>query len=183
MIAERRHREKRTAELRDQHLLVTARMYLKGATLREIGRENDVSPQTVMRDVAIIRELWFQRMAEDYDELVARELAKLDELERVAWEAWEASKTRESTTSGQTTGATATQFATLRRDESAGDATFLARVAWCIDRRVKLLGLDKYEKERAASGGGAGFALPQFHALIEAARAAGELDTDYRVIA
>jgi hypothetical protein len=103
---------------------------------------------------------------------IARELEKINHLEATYWEAWHASlKPKESRSTGTTDRQRTVQVptavlqamiavngsiqgngtlalpssdtrATLLREERDGNAMYLMGVQWCIDRRIKLLGLD-----------------------------------------
>ena len=46
----------------------------------------------VIRDLKIIQKAWADSAIFDYNEAVGRELARIDNLERVYWEAWDKSK-------------------------------------------------------------------------------------------
>ena len=97
------HRRRRVAELRLQHY-----------TECEIAEAVGVAQSTVSRDLAAIRDEWLERRMTAYDDWVAEELAKLDELER-----------------------------SLLALALAGQTSAVDRVLGIMDRRAKLLGLDK----------------------------------------
>lgn len=139
---------KRTKIQREYDLKEISSLYLQGwiqaAIVDHIKkiRPYTVTQSTVSRDLKTIQERWLASSVRSFDEARAQELAKLDELERVAWDAYELSKepiVRRKTAKkvdGQTTEAT--QEVSL----GYGDPRFLDKVSWCIDRRCKLLGLD-----------------------------------------
>ena len=104
---------------------------------------------------------------QDIDKAKAKELAKVDKLERTYWEAWERSlealerrSTRMSGTITKEVDApdgskrfvqeTPTQqaFTTVER---LGDSRYLQGVQWCIERRCKILGIDAPEKHNLSS--------------------------------
>lgn len=79
------------------------RLYLQGMTQREIVEQMEkwgtkVSQSTVSNDLAAIRELWLSRSAGLFNAKMAEEVAKLDRMEREAWDNYEASKKRENRT-------------------------------------------------------------------------------------
>lgn len=150
---------KRTKGQREADNETIARLYLQSKTLREIaeavnqGRpeEQHIGPRQVSNSLAGIRAAWLDNAAQDYDAHVSRELARVDEIEREAWEAWERSKrqartVRTKTTAalpqpeGQALGAPAVETTETLADQ-AGDPRFLDKVGWCIEQRVKILGL------------------------------------------
>jgi transcriptional regulator with XRE-family HTH domain len=133
---------------------------LQGKTQYEIAERLGVSQPTICRDLRAIRKLWIKESIKDFGEMRARELAEIDHLERTYWEAWERSLGHVS--AGQKLGiirstmhylgegedegeGPATKKVTVREDEVVGDLGALQGVQWCIDRRIKLLGLDSPE--------------------------------------
>src|SRR5581483_4024403 len=80
-----------------------AERYLRGETQWEIARTLGVSQGQVSRDLKAIRQEWLNSSVCNFNELKAREIAKVDELERTYWAAWEESKkTREVSTTEKT---------------------------------------------------------------------------------
>jgi hypothetical protein len=95
----------------------------------------------------------------DLDAARAKELARIDRLERVAWRAWRRScrqKERASTRlekaldEGARAGKTVSSKQTEGRD---GNAEYLKRVEWCINKRCELLKLNP--PQRLEHGGSA----------------------------
>jgi hypothetical protein len=123
-----------------------ARLYLQRWTQAEIGQRLGLSRQQVGYDLNTVREEWLQSSLVDFNARKAEELARIDRLERVYWDAWEASgKEKETTTSEQVSkggGGDERTKAAIRKEERTGDPRYLAGVQWCIDRRSKILGLD-----------------------------------------
>jgi hypothetical protein len=76
----------------------------------------------------ILMRRWEKASTAQIDEHKARELEKVDQLEREYWNTWERSCKEVEQDDGTTSF-----FA---------DPRFLTGVQWCIDRRCKLLGLD-----------------------------------------
>ena len=125
-----------------------AGMYLQGLSQWEIGRRLGVSQQCVAKDVLALEREWLASAVTDINAAKAKELARIDRLERVAWAAWrrscqqkERSTTRmERKLDEDTQKAKAvTSKATEARD---GNADYLKRVEWCISKRCELLKLD-----------------------------------------
>ncbi len=74
------------------------------------------------------------------NEAKAKELARVDHLEREYWEAWERSVGEHRTK-------------TLKTEEINGDPRYLSGIQWCINKRCELLGLDAPSKTDITSGG------------------------------
>jgi Trp operon repressor len=86
-------------------------------TQREIAAEIGVSVATVNRDLAVVRAEWADRRSQSYESWVAEELAKIDLLERAILPA-----------------------------AIAGDDKAQARIVQFMDRRARMMGLDKPER-------------------------------------
>lgn len=63
-------------------------MYLQGKAQWEIAAELKVSANTVSLDIAAVEKMWLASTLRDFDAAKAEQLAKIDNLERRAWEAW-----------------------------------------------------------------------------------------------
>ena len=66
---------------------------------------------------------------------------RIDNLEAVAWDAWEHSKENKETSTTKQVGNVTTE-ATTRLECQSGNPAFLEMVLKCIDRRCRLMGLD-----------------------------------------
>jgi len=117
-------------------------LYLKGWLQVDIAQELNVDQSTISRDIKSLISEWKNEASSNTDELIAHELSRINLLEQTYWEQFEASKdpvVRRKTAKkvdGQTTEAT--QEISL----GTGDPRFLQGVQWCVERRIKLLGLD-----------------------------------------
>ena len=76
--------------------------------------------QQIGYDLKQIRQQWRDEALLDYNAAIGRDLAVISEVEREAWAAWEGSK----------------------GGDGLGDPRYLSAVGSCIERRIKLLGLD-----------------------------------------
>lgn len=144
---------KRRKDQRERDLQDVAHLYLKGRTQHEIAerlsadgdRGYSVTQQTVSNDLREIRRRWQESAVCDFGAAMALELAKIDNAEREAWEAWHRSiGQRVITTAGRDNGGTGNGRgrAQVRTEDQFGDPRYLAQIQSCIDRRCKLLGLD-----------------------------------------
>lgn len=137
--------------------LAIAEMYLAGKRQMEIAEKLNLNQATISRDIAALHKEWRLQAAQRVDTYKAQELAKIDQLERTYWAAWERSceEARRQTTrmAGTITrevgSGTERRFIqdtptiqTITTLQGMGDQKFLAGVQWCIERRCKLLGID-----------------------------------------
>lgn len=67
-------------------------MYLRGEYQSEIAKHFGVNQSTISRDIAALRDEWLQSALVDINEAKAKELAKVDQLEREYWDAWQRSR-------------------------------------------------------------------------------------------
>jgi Trp operon repressor len=86
-------------------------------TQREIAVELGVSVATINRDLAVVRAEWAERRSQSYESWVGEELAKIDLLERAILPA-----------------------------AISGDDKAQARLVQFMDRRARMMGLDKPER-------------------------------------
>lgn len=82
----------RKAIVREQDMVLVAKLALEGLTTREIATELDVSQATVVELIAQVKARWQTVSVEYWHAWVMTELAKLQQVEDEAWEAWHASK-------------------------------------------------------------------------------------------
>jgi len=128
-----------------------ANFYLKGDTQMDIAEKVGVDQATISRDLKAIQAIWADKAVEAIDQKKAEELAKIDKLERTYWEGWERSieafkaKIVKGKKSKAGQGAEDIEQ-TLKEEERVGDPRFLAGVQWCIDKRLKLFGLEAPQK-------------------------------------
>lgn len=150
------------------------RMYVQGFTQAEIAHKLKLDPSHVSTELSKIREDWLQVIVQNYDEIKSRELAKIDNLERTAWEAWEKSckpatiKTKkvqsffqtveeppdsgneseegEYIPSRKSVATPIKQHLESTKKGQNGNPAYLDRIAWCIEMRLKIFGILKEQK-------------------------------------
>lgn len=152
----------KTSSRRYQTLLrrhTIAKLLCQGLDQTAIGEKVGVSQSCVSRDLTWIRSQWKREMETKFNENLVKELAKIDNLERMCWEAWEKSAKdyKQKTTKakgkipGKDKGTNVPKPDYLEKTDKEvtafGDPRFLQGVQWCIERRCKLLGLDAPEKK------------------------------------
>lgn len=120
--------------------VIIARMYLQQSTQMEIAQKLELDQATISRDLQDIQEEWRKSTLIDMNEAKQRELARIDQLEREAWDAWQRSigekveKTKKIKEDGTDE--------TVRTYDEAGDPRYLSVIAECIEKRMKILGLN-----------------------------------------
>lgn len=134
-----------------------AQRYLRRQTQHEIATALGLTRELVKYDLQVIQAQWRKDTARDLDADKADALARIDELERTYWVAWVASQEdKEVTVQESGKGGTGgdRMKAQVRKEGREGNATFLAGVMTCIDRRCKLLGLDAPVKQEVSGPDG-----------------------------
>lgn len=127
-----------------------AALYLAGRTQAEIAAAVGLSQGRVSRHLRAVREEWAAAARADFEARLAEELARIDAIERRAWECFERSRQdAESrhvrTETGGEFDAAGKPIPTKTISErhtkgQAGDPRFLERVSWCVEQRLKVLG-------------------------------------------
>ena len=151
----------------NQRAVMTARreqvasLYLRGMSQQTIAVDLDIGQATVSRDLSALQKAWQASALVDVDEAKARELARIDELERTYWLEWEASKhDKEATATKKVKAGEGSERleATVRKEQRLGDPRYLAGVQWCITRRCEIMGIDA--PKRSEWGGKDGTPIP-----------------------
>lgn len=151
-----------------------ARMYLQGMSQAEIAEKYDLDRTQITKDLKAIRQQWLESRLADYNELIHRELASIEEVERNAWEGWHRSCENAVTVKRTGTGEAETDTETTVKGQ-AGDASFLKVILDCCKRRCDLLGLDAPKKIAQTDKDGNDIPVDKRRAtLIEALNAARE---------
>lgn len=114
----------RSQSQRDRDRLKISGLYLQGKTQWEIKEIIGVSQGTVSNDLRALQKAWMESSLLNINEGVAKELRRINFIEREAWESWASSKT----------------------ETTFGDTKYLQIVQWCIDRRCKIIGFDAPQK-------------------------------------
>jgi hypothetical protein len=117
--------------------------HLKGETQWQIAEAVGIDQGNVSRDLAWVHALWLEESKLAHGERVARELARIDETERQAWQAWQRSQQIAETTRTRKTLPGERLTAEVQRQDQVGDPHFLEIILKCSERRSKLLGLEK----------------------------------------
>ncbi len=137
---------------REVRLAQVASLYLANMRQYKIADRLQVSVGQISYDLGTLKRRWHNQI-EGFKEALGEQVAKLDEIEREAWEAWEESKlvgvqskTERKIVEGSECESDAYDRAQLRYEDQYGDPRYLHRVEACISRRCKLLGIDASTK-------------------------------------
>lgn len=144
-------------------------MYLARKPMHEIAEALGVSVPTISNDLAFLRKQWQTETERNMSEAKAQELARIDRIEEVAWEAWYKSvgkntaKTVEAeetphmimgvndkgkrVPTGETKLSLVSKTTKVTTREQTGDTRYLDKIQWCIEMRVKMLGLAPKEEK------------------------------------
>jgi predicted transcriptional regulator len=157
-----------------------ARRYLHGEPQDAIAASLGMTQPAVSYHLAKVQAQWRASAITAIEDAKARELARIDALEREYWAAWDASKQERTTsTTASTTAADAKAEtktgekrtrAQIQKQQRDGNPAFLAGIQWCVSERAKLLGLYAPTKQDVTSGG----KVLDFAALMLAAKNAAE---------
>lgn len=146
---------KRTVSERARDIALTAKYYLQGHSMRSIadklnsraGVTYTITYKSVHNDIMASQDLWLASAIIDLDAFKAQQVAKLDLVEKEAWDAWEKSKAnRIRTTKNLEEGREYTAKDINQPDQvvtenSAGDIRFLNLAMDCVMKRNELMGL------------------------------------------
>jgi hypothetical protein len=136
-------RPKRSAAQREQDLVTLAKLYLQGVTLTAIAQQMGLARQQISYDLKLIRTRWRESTVVDFNEATNRELERLDLIETENWASWRESKLplETSTTERVQTAAGQTERARLQKRARPGDPRYMDAIRWCVDARIRVLGL------------------------------------------
>ena len=127
---------------REAHLLTVADMYLTGSPQSTIAEKVGVSRQMVGAYLKKLQARWQAQANEAIDARKARELARLDRLEREYWLGWERSQRDAETVKQKQIGKG--ELAKIQAEKvsrgQAGDPRYLEGIMGCIEMRLKVVG-------------------------------------------
>lgn len=136
----RTHKKKLSDQMR------VGRLYLRGYGVDEIASLTGLGERMVQSEITALRKGWTQRVQLDVQTATFQELDRIAALERDAHDGWMRSLGQVNVETKQATTASSGQVnrATVRNAGNRdGNPVFLARMAWCVEQRCKLLGLEK----------------------------------------
>jgi hypothetical protein len=104
------------------------------------GSGKPYSQSSIANDLKCMRQEWRTQRAEKIDEMIDLELARIDQVEREAWVAWERSVGK-NTTITEKTSADGSETS-IKTEKLAGDPRFLSIQLDCVKKRCEVLGLN-----------------------------------------
>lgn len=155
LASKTRNGRKFTKEEREDIRARVAALRLQGFTFKEIGEDLGISTSMAYEEYKVVEHRWRVTAFHAINELKSRELARLDVVESEAWEAWRRSQqdateiTQDYVGAGDARMLAGTKARKTGRD---GDARFLKIVVDCVDRRIKILGLEEDTRGAIPSG-------------------------------
>jgi len=146
----KRKANKRTKQERLAGRARIAELYLEGTRQVEIAKiltnETGIiySLDMVKVDVSKIRKDWLESSIRDFDQLKSEQLAKLDVLERNAWDQWHRSceSSKKVTIEDKKDSAFPGVNTKTETISEVGDPRYLNTILSIIERRCKILSLD-----------------------------------------
>lgn len=171
--AEKHPVKKRTEEERERDLEIISRLFLTvKPTLQqavillkeETKSEYTISFQQISYDLDTIRKRWMESANEKMDAIKSRELAKIDAIEKEAWDSWIKSKGEQTVATRKIIGSlkeanedkelqseinkmqkkTLVSGSTVKKEH--GDTRYMNLIMWCIDKRIEILGIKEATK-------------------------------------
>lgn len=127
---------------------IVARLYMvEDMTQMEIAQELGVSQSTISKDVAKIHEEFKMRQTLPLQWYKEQQLQKLNAIEKAAREGWERSIGKSTRVVEKSSLDNNNQLVITEKvettDELPGDPRFLNQMIACVDRRIRILGLDE----------------------------------------
>lgn len=141
----------KTIEIARRRALV-AEMYIRKMYQHDIAAELGVTRRTIINDLQALQKEWQESAAVNIAESKAEQLAKIDELERQAWDAWEQSKGERKISRIRGAPGKADDSKpnilekTVTTEERTGNIVYWNAVLDCIKERCKILGLNAPEQ-------------------------------------
>jgi predicted transcriptional regulator len=139
-----------------------AELYLRGVAQYKIAEELNVTSGLISQDLKKLSEQWQASINENIDKIKAREMEKINNLERQYHDAWIRScevKTKKSAKkkgltnkTGQSLGIDSKEQ-TFTEEQQIGDPRFLEGVRWCITKREEIFGYGAAKKIDLSSKG------------------------------
>jgi len=119
---------KRSRQEREHDLVIIAKDYFEGKYQAEIAAKLGLTQQQVSYDLKKLQKRWVAESLQHITQGKARELAKVDNLERHYWEAFRKSQEL------------------LKDEKKIGRISYLTGVQWCINKRCQIMGFDAPSK-------------------------------------
>lgn len=135
-----------SAEILERRRRVAVAWNQLGMTVKETALDIGVSVSTISGDRRWLLDCWQKSVQADVVEVVARELAKLEDQEAELWDAWQNSKANYTKVFDKQAVTKAGDVEDLHETEEGSkepNYKFMELILKCQERRARLLGLDK----------------------------------------
>lgn len=149
MARRKKNKKERSQETLAQHYEIETRMYLQGYTQAKIGEHLGIHHATVSTDLKTVREMWRNSAMINMNEMLNRELTRIDVIEHEAWGEWRRSKDSFKKATKRKDKDGASDSVTI--EERTGNPAYLKTIQWCVEQRLKIFGL--YEQPNAGDPG------------------------------
>lgn len=153
-----------------ERLANVSKLYLRGIPQYKIAERLKCSPAQVSKDLKKLAQQWKASAEANIDEVMQRELAKIDNLEMIYHDAWEKSCGKKTTRRQKKKiggdqvkvlgkGKKSPEFKNLftenmqSEEEMLGDPRYLSGIQWCIQMRNEILGYGAAKKIDLTSKG------------------------------
>ncbi|MCJ7759631.1 hypothetical protein MUP59_00610 [Candidatus Bathyarchaeota archaeon] len=154
----------RTNEELERDRVIVARMYVRGKsqhemlmTINSMYPDRPISSKTINHELQVIRNSWLNSTLVDFNSAKAKELARLDEMEKEAWDAWERSKEKhiriEYDVADDQVPFSVDKIANVTRkrkhkiiEATVGDIRYLTMIESAIKMRCDIFGLFEAKK-------------------------------------
>lgn len=142
---------KRTKEQREADLNILADLYVKQVPQMEIAKRLGISQGQVSNDLKRLLRRWEETRIHQIDRYKHEELRRINMIEAEMWECWEKSKTTPKTViqkgkSGVVDPVPGKDREYWRAGSTeempvGGDMQYINGIQWCVQQRIKILGL------------------------------------------
>ena len=122
------------------------RLYLNGYPVDAIAKLTGLGERMVQSEITALRKGWVERAQLDMQTATFQQLDRIDAIENEAHQGWMRSlgqvnvETKQATTAS---GGNVNRATVRNAGNRDGNPVFLARMAWCVEQRCKILGLEK----------------------------------------
>jgi hypothetical protein len=138
-------KHKRSPAERQRDLETISELTLQGVKQSVIAERLGISQQQISYDLREVKKRWQAASTLSYDDYVAQELETLKLVQREGWEAWKRSQQPRKNSSAAVRERSGEAFSEKEAKEESrdGNPRFLDTVLFAMERRAKLIGLDK----------------------------------------
>lgn len=141
--------QKRSKVQREEDLQRTASLYLRGKTYSQISSIIGVTAAQIKYDMDEVRERWLASSIQDYDNIKALQVARIEEHYKAAWEGWEKSISKFESSTVRVKGNPDESNhveKSVRKEDRYGDPRFLSIMNECVKQICDIYGIKESPK-------------------------------------